>query len=262
MLYPFFTRKETPDMKPVIAVTPLWDDAKQSQWMLPGYLQGLLNAGAVPMVLPLTEDKEVLSRLLARCDGLLLTGGQDVAPALYGEVLMACCGETCPQLDGMERHLLRLALEWDLPIFGICRGLQFLNVYLGGTLYQDLPSQRLTPYQHHQEPPYERPAHPLFLEEGGLLHSLLEVDTLAVNSCHHQGAKVLAPALRLEARSEDGLVEAVSLPGHTFVLGVQWHPELMLADPSSIALFSGFAHACCHRRETIPLPSQIVRSAL
>lgn len=230
--------------KPLIGVLPLWDEQKDSMWMLPGYFDGLQAAGAVPVMLPLTADRAVLARLADTCDGFLFTGGQDVQPSFYKEDLLPLTGETCPARDAMEAALLPLVLELDKPLLGICRGIQFLNAALGGTLYQDLPAQHPSAVEHHQGLPYDRPSHPVALVPGTPLHTLLGVDALQANSLHHQGIKTLAPSLRAMATAPDGLVEAVYLPGRRFVWAVQWHPEFNFrAEPSSRAILAAFARA-------------------
>ena len=127
--------------------------------MLPGYLEGLEEAGAIPIILPLAADGADIAQLADLCDGFLFTGGQDVAPQLYGEAMKPTCGELCPARDTLERELLNRALEQDKPILGICRGLQILNVTLGGTLYQDLPTEHPPEISHSMKPPYDRAAH-------------------------------------------------------------------------------------------------------
>lgn len=230
--------------KPIIGVTPLFDRERDSYWMLPGYLQGLEQAGAIPIVLPLTADVGDLSQLTQLCDGILFTGGQDVSPSLYGAERKAACGEVCAARDEMEQALLRLALEQDLPIFGICRGIQFLNAALGGTLYQDLPTEHPSRTQHHMTPPYDRAVHRVTLLPDTPLAELLGVQTMGVNSYHHQAVQDLAPELVEMARSEDGLVEAVCLPTKRFVWAVQWHPEFSFrVDAHSRKLFSAFVQA-------------------
>lgn len=125
--------------RPLIGLVPLVDYQRASYWMLPGYMQGIEQAGGVPVMLPLTDDAQALARVAAVCDGFLLTGGQDVTPSVYGAEQTALCGETSPQRDAMEQQLLALARAQDKPVLGICRGIQFLNAALGGTLWQDLP---------------------------------------------------------------------------------------------------------------------------
>ena len=231
-------------MKPVAGVMPLWDEERDSIWMLPGYLDGLRSAGAVPVILPMTADAEELEQLADLCGGFLLTGGHDVTPALYGEEPLEGLVSCCPERDAMEAEILRIALERDLPVLGICRGIQFLNAWLGGTLYQDLPTQHPSGTEHHQAPPYDLPCHEVMLTEGAPLRGLLGTDRLAVNSYHHQAVRTVAPGLKPMAVSPDGLTEAVYLPGRRFVWAVQWHPEFSHeTDEHSRKLFRAFVRA-------------------
>lgn len=229
---------------PLIGVLPLWDSEKDSFWMLPGYLEGISEAGGLPITLPLTEDEAELRRLVALCDGFLFTGGQDVSPRVYGEEKRPVCGECCEGRDKMERRLLPLVLEADKPVLGICRGIQIINAVLGGTLYQDLPSELPASVEHHMAPPYDGVSHTVTLESDSPLRSLLGKDTLGVNSCHHQGIKSVAPGLQVMARSEEGLVEAVCRPESRFLWAVQWHPEFShKVDADSRKIFSAWIQA-------------------
>lgn len=230
--------------RPLIGLMPLVDQGRESYWMLPGYMQGLEAAGAVPLMLPLTADGALLGQLAGTLDGLLLTGGQDVEPARYGEPPLLPSGEYCPLRDAMEERLLTLALERDLPVLGICRGLQFLNVALGGSLYQDLPTQHPGGAAHCQRPPYHVPAHAVAVLRDTPLADLLGDGPLQVNSYHHQAVKALSPQLRPMAISEDGLVEGAWMPGKRFVWAVQWHPELAWRSRRDcMAIFTRFAEA-------------------
>lgn len=233
--------------KPMIGVLPLYDGDKDSYWMLPGYMKGVEEAGGIPVMLPLTTDIPDIEVLAESFDGFLFTGGHDVDPILYGEKKDDRCGEICTERDELERVLFELAVKLDKPAFGICRGLQLFNVLLGGTLYQDIPSQRPeeSEISHKQKPPYAKPAHPVrVLKESGLFR-LLGKETLQVNSYHHQGIKGLAPSLEAAAVSESGLIEAVIMPDKRFVWAVQWHPEFSLSeDPDSKVLFRSFVEAC------------------
>lgn len=227
--------------KPVIGVIPLYDKDRDSYWMLPAYFKGLKTAGALPVMLPL-ENLEDCEQMTELCDGLLFTGGQDVDPALYGEEKIEACGEPCPARDHLDAALLRTALEKDLPVLGICRGLQLINACLGGTLWQDLPSQRPAGRNHRMERPYDRAEHPVALT--GPLAELYGAEELGVNSCHHQGIKTLAPCLQPMAVAEDGLVEAFFHPAQRFLWAVQWHPEFF--DPVTgpgVPIFRAFAEA-------------------
>ena len=231
-------------MKPLIGVTPLFDREKNSLWMLPGYFDRVLQAGGVPCALPLTAEEAALRAAAERMDGFLFTGGQDVDPALYGEEKQPCTEETCPERDRMETFLLHEALRLGKPVFGICRGLQFINVYFGGTLWQDLSQMGASAVRHRQERPYSRGSHGAAVLENTPLIKCLGTDHIAVNSCHHQGIRHLAPELVPMALSPDGLVEAFYHPQYSFVWAVQWHPEMMAdRDRPSRDLFKAFVDA-------------------
>ncbi len=235
--------------RPVIGVVPLYDIQRDSLWMIPGYLDGIAAAGGIPVVLPLTEEEQVLRQLANDVDGFLMTGGQDVSPALYGEERLDSCGEDLPVRDGMESRIFQLCLERDVPVLGICRGIQLMNVLLGGTLYQDLPSQRPTQTEHHMSPPYDRPVHQVEICKGTPLFDLIQTERMDVNSYHHQAVRDKAPALQTMAVSEDGLIEAVCLPERPFVWAVQWHPELSWrTDEKSRRIFEAFVGRCASER--------------
>lgn len=230
--------------KPLIGVTPLVDKGRDSYWMLPGYFHALEQAGVAPVMLPLTADESALGRLVDTLDGFLIAGGQDVSPSVYGEEQMPVCAETCPERDAMETALLRLLWEADKPVFGICRGLQILNAYLGGTLYQDLVTEHPSDTNHRMAAPYDRAAHTVALMKDAPLFALLQTETVGVNSCHHQAIKTLASCLKPMAIAPDGLIEAVYAPKKRFVRAVQWHPEFFYrVDENSRKLFAAFVHA-------------------
>lgn len=212
-------------MKPVIGLMPLWDEGKDSLWMLPGYMDGIREAGGIPVIFPFTDLEEELAQLSAMCQGLVLTGGQDVSPEMYGQEPMDGLIEDCPKRDRMEKALLRMAIAENKPVLGICRGIQLINAALGGTLYQDLPLQHPSDVNHQQKPPYDQPAHEVTLVPGTPLEQCLGKKRIPVNSCHHQAVRDLAPGLEIMASASDGLTEAVWMPGHRFLWAVQWHPE-------------------------------------
>lgn len=233
--------------KPIIGVLPLYDEEKDSYWMLPGYMKAIEKAGGIPVMLPLTTDTDVVKTIAAAFDGFLFTGGQDVNPELYSEKAEAFCGRPCLERDQMEEILFKEALDLDKPIFGICRAIQLFNALLGGTLYQDLPTQFQSEKQinHKQTPPYDRAVHLVYVDKEGPLYSMLETESLMVNSYHHQGIKDLSNQLVCAARAEDGLIEAVGMQRKKFVLAVQWHPEFVYqADEYSCRLFSEFVNSC------------------
>ena len=228
---------------PIIGVTPLWDAERKSVWMLPDYLDGIKAAGGLPIILPIEMTDEDADQMVATCDGFLFTGGQDVAPELYGEKDTTGTVVSIPERDKLETLLLKKALQADKSILGICRGLQFLNAFLGGTLWQDLPSQHLSDIVHRQGKPYAAPTHQVTLK--GDLRTLLCKETLEVNTLHHQAVKVLADDLVPMAVAPDGLIEAAKMTSKRFVWAVQWHPEYMFkTDSDSLALFSWFVRQC------------------
>lgn len=227
--------------KPLIGVVPLWDSEKNCYWMLPNYMQGIEKSGGIPVMLPLTEDEEIIKQLVNTCDGFLFTGGQDVDPKIYNEVRTKQCGESCSQRDNMETELFRLAYDADKSVLGICRGIQFINAVMGGTLYQDLNTEHPSTAVHHQPHPYDKPIHSVSINKNSPLHKLLNVDLLNVTSLHHQAVKDIAPNLGCMAVSEDGLVEAVCAPDKNFIWAVQWHPEYsFFTDENSRKIFKKF----------------------
>ena len=266
-------------MKPIIGVMPLWDDEKKSLWMLPGYLDGIAKEGGIPVIFPFSDKDDDLKQLMSMCDGFLFTGGHDVQPSLYGEepigeLLERKLLDCCEKRDRMELIVLREAMKEQKPILGICRGLQFINAALGGSLYQDLPLQHPSDVVHHQPAPYNVPSHEVKLTEGSPLYTCLADGVmgqgsaqealragsaqsvqasgqaglqncrLAVNSCHHQAIKDLAPGLKPMAVSDDGLVEAFYLPDYPFLWAVQWHPEFCAyTDENSQKIFRAFVNS-------------------
>ncbi len=231
-------------MKPIAGVMPLWDEEKEQIWMRPCYMDSVLQAGAIPVIFPFTEDEEEIDRLVQLCDGLLFTGGPDVSPALYHEDPQAGLGPVCEKRDALERLVLERALKADKPVLGICRGIQLINAALGGTLYQDLPSQHPSDTEHSQPEPYDVPVHEVTIRKDSPLHRLLKTERLAVNSMHHQAIRELAPGLEPMAFSPDGLVEAVFGRDRRYLWAVQWHPErLFRTDAYSRMIFGSFVRA-------------------
>ena len=228
---------------PIIGVTPLWDAERKSVWMLPDYLEGIKAAGGIPVVLPIEMSEEDANRLVETCDGFLFTGGQDVTPELYGMKDATGTIVPSPERDRLETLLLEKALQADKTVLGICRGLQFINAFLGGTLWQDLPSQHPSDIVHRQGKPYGVPTHKVMLD--GDLKPLLGKDVLEVNTLHHQAIKDLADDLTPMAVAPGGLIEAARMTSKRFVWAVQWHPEYMFkTDADSLALFSCFVRHC------------------
>jgi putative glutamine amidotransferase len=210
--------------------------------MYPGYTRGLEEAGAVPVILPLTVSETVLKQIANFFDGFVFTGGGDLDPEWYGQAKADYCGKVCEARDQMEAYLFREAvLNQNKPAFGICRGIQLFNAFLGGNLYQDLPAEFSSTINHRQGPPYNVPAHTISLLPESPLAKLVGKERLEVNSHHHQAINNLAEGLEIMAMADDGVVEAVYMPARPYVWGVQWHPELMpKEDEASRKLFASF----------------------
>ena len=223
---------------PSIAITP----CKKPR----DYDAAVRRAGATPK--PLSLDDQAATALDG-VDGLLLTGGDDVDPAIYGEAPHPTYDVSEPGRDAFEIDLVRRALDADLPVLAICRGLQVLNVALGGTLIQDIPSEPAAHLQHDAKGPPTTLAHTVTLTPGSCLAALVGPDdTRAVNSRHHQSVRVLGQRLVATATSPDGVIEGAEVPDARFCVGVQWHPENFHATGEFDRLFSGFVEACRHRR--------------
>lgn len=222
------------------------------------YVTAIGEAGGVPLVVTPAHTGPGLRELYDLFDGLVLTGGEDVEPTRYGDVTVHPTVETVPERDAMEFALLDWALADRLPLLAICRGIQVLNVGLGGTLHQDLPSERPGAVLHDQtkaDPPIARTqaSHPVTVTAGSRLEDVIGPGPHRVNSMHHQGLRALPGRLVAVAHAPDGLIEAVEgapALGEAFLLGVQWHPEELArgGDPASRRLFEAFALACAKRQ--------------
>lgn len=232
-------------MKKIVGVLNLWDEKKDSMWMLPGYINAMQEMGLLPLILPFTNDEEDLKQMMNMCDGFLFTGGHDINPHCYGEEKKFENVVPCMYRDEMEFQLMKMVIEKDKPLFGICRGHQLLNVVCGGTLYQDLLSQH-EGINHNQPKPYDESYHSVSIKEETPLYDLFQKKEKKVNSCHHQAIKELGKNLEVMAISEDGLIESIYMPKKKFIWSVQWHPEFNYKkDEDSQKLFKRFKEAIC-----------------
>jgi putative glutamine amidotransferase len=209
------------------------------------YLQSIMQSGGCPVLIPSGLRGEALAALFSRLDGIVFTGGGDIDPAHYRAASDPKISEVDPDRDKLEFTLLNQAVEMKMPFLGICRGLQVVNVGLGGTLYADIADQVPTASRHDYFPDWPRDhlAHSINVSEGSLLASILGEKELPVNSLHHQAVERLAPGLLPSAYSPDGIVEALEIPDHPFGLAVQWHPEWLTVHAPMRALFEAFVEA-------------------
>ena len=227
--------------KPIVGITLQIDHEENKYWSRPTYFNALLTCGVIPMLFPVTGDPEIVDQLTDMVDGIIFSGGFDVHPSLYGEEVQPYCRRISPPRDEFENLLVKAAIAKKKPSIGICRGIQVMNVMLGGTLYQDIASQREKYVVHSEGPVFEKMLHTVDIIEGTPLADIIPEKTINVNSVHHQAIKDIAPSLEAMAISEDGLIEAVYAPDHPFFVGVQWHPEGSFnVDENSRRIFKAF----------------------
>jgi putative glutamine amidotransferase len=238
-------------MRPRIGVTSwhLKDRDPLERWeaIRDNYTGAVLAAGGLPVVLPIADDEpSLVQEYLAAVDGLLFTGGEDVAPAYYGAPRDDRCQEPDAERDLFEIALARAAHAGGVPVLGVCRGVQLLNVACGGTLYQDLQCRPDTAAHHAAAvPDRQKLIHDVRVLPGTRLHALMRVERSPVTSTHHQFVKDVAPGFRVSAESvEDGIVEGIEAAGHPFAVAVQWHPERMYRTHAAhLGLFQGLVEA-------------------
>lgn len=189
------------------------------------YVQSVAKAGGTPVILPVISDYEKVKIQIEAVDSIIISGGFDVNPLVYGEEPSQKGGFLCPERDDYDLMVIKAAMELNKPILGICRGIQILNAALGGTLYQDLSQIEGCYIKHVQESRPEVAGHSVEIVKGTKLHSILG-EKITTNSFHHQAIKDLAPGFKVAARSKDGVIEAIEKE-EGFVIGIQWHPEMM-----------------------------------
>jgi putative glutamine amidotransferase len=228
----------------LIGLTPVWDEKANRICMPNDYIDAILRVGALPVVFPLTAERDACEAMLQSVDGLLFPGGADISPQLYHESVQSFCGETTPRRDEQEQYLMARAIEMKKPFLAICRGMQMLAIVTGGALYQDVREQYSAAIAHPRSDIGRDYAHTLEITPGSLLETLAGARQISVNSRHHQGVKRLGQRMIAVATAPDGLVEAIEFVTPMPVIGVQWHPE-SLADRyrEANALFAWLAEA-------------------
>ena len=244
---------------PVIGLTGNFRDGDCT--LAEGYYQSVLKAGGIPSIIPPHEDADVLSETLAGLDGILLTGGADINPLFLGEEPIKELHGINPRRDRQELLLTRLAADRQIPILGICRGIQTMNAAFGGALYQDIHSQMEGKrIKHDQDLDRTYASHTVSIEEGTILHELFKTNTLAVNSFHHQAVMEPAPGFRVCARSTDGVIEAMESTEHKSMLGVQWHPEcfILRGDECMMPLFNWLVKEATEYKEARRIHSRVL----
>lgn len=233
-------------MKPIIGVTAfLNEETKKIYKTNSSYIEAIIESGGIPFMIPTVVDIANCRQIVGHLDGLLVPGGPDVTPSLYNE-------EPCPQVtyarkkvDLVEIELIRLAKEYNKPIFGICRGIQIINVAFGGSLYQDIASQYKNEMCHRQNPNItDEPTHKVYLEKNSHIAKIIKDTVIEVNSYHHQAVKDLAEEFKAVGWAKDGVIEAMESQDAK-IMAVQWHPELMTKRyEHSKGLFDAFIAKC------------------
>mgnify|MGYP000286916199 CR=1 FL=1 len=240
-------------MKPIIGITSSHmkkNDYVEGPYTHKDYAASLIRAGGIPFILPTTTDKATIEAYLSYCDGILFSGGCDVDPRFYNQDPSIHTEDVDIQRDRIEFALIRGALKKKKPIMGICRGIQVINVALGGTLIQDINDEIEEPIQHEQKAARGESSHSVRLVKGSLLfHMLGDRDAVYVNSLHHQSVAKVADSLKAVAFSGDGVIEAVEARDGSNLFAVQWHPEsmAMAGDKQMLNLFKTFVGKCMQK---------------
>jgi putative glutamine amidotransferase len=225
-------------LKPIIGITSPYDNANDRYFMPKLYVESIITAGGIPLIIPNLEDNDI-RQILDKVDGLLLSGGDDIDPVYFNEEPIQAMGEITPERDRFEIALTKFALERNCPILAICRGVQVLNIAAGGTIYQDITTQFSKAIKHSQKAPRWYGTHKIEIKPQTKLNKLLKIDYVRVNSFHHQGIKDLGEHFVINALSLDGLIEGIESISHEFVIGAQWHPECMwVKTPLMLELFT------------------------
>lgn len=239
-------------MKPVIGLTPSFNDVNKSYTVNKAHCYAIEIAGGIPMILPYTEDEKIIARTVESIAGLYLTGGDDIDPHYFNEEPHGKLGQVNPFRDQFELLLVKAAIKRNKAILGICRGCQVINVALGGSMYQDLASQKDSNLiQHKQKRSLTYTSHFVYVEKDSLLFDITQEEKLLVNSNHHQANRQVGENLRISATSGDGVIEAIEGKKGPFIIGVQWHPEQLVKrhDKGSLAFYKRFIEEATTERK-------------
>ncbi|KKO18830.1 MAG: gamma-glutamyl-gamma-aminobutyrate hydrolase [Candidatus Brocadia sp.] len=231
-------------MKPIIGINCDYkEEGKQPcSFIYRNYVDSIIAAGGIPLVLPIIKDENDVRNSLKRIDGLILSGGEDVPPQRYGKERHQKTLCVHPDKDISDNLLVHSAIQMKKPILAICYGTQLINVAFGGSLIQDIPSQVTSPVIH-KDPQNKHHIHTVKIEKRSRLHTIVGTEYIETNSVHHQAIDTLGNGLIATACTKDGMIEAIELEGYPFLVGVQWHPERMTSDPCHAALFSALVIA-------------------
>jgi putative glutamine amidotransferase len=231
-------------LKPIIGISSSLNEHVLSVPI--DYIQAITKFGGVPIILPNLQE-DAIESIVQLLDGLLLTGGGDIDPTLFNEEPHQNLGTITPERDEFEIAIIQEMMKLNKPIFGICRGLQILNIAIGGDMYQDIYTQSQNKLlQHTQLAPRSHTSHFVHVIEGSKLSDIVQVEKFKVNSFHHQAVRKIPADFKTSAIASDGIIEAFESMNHKFVMGLQWHPECLLSknDLASTAIFEAFILSC------------------
>jgi putative glutamine amidotransferase len=262
-------------MKPIIGICANYSSNDQhgsieglglpkQEWQLlaDDYILAIENAGGIPLIIPVTQNSESLIEIIDLLDGVLFTGGSDIDPQFYNELPKEGLSVIEPKRDAHELNLARKVLkDTDIPLLGICRGIQILNVVDGGTIYQDLKNEWISDMNHTVlKAPKYHPTHDVKILEDSRLSKIFDATDILVNSFNHQAVKTLGSSFEATMKAPDGLIEGIEMPGERFVVAVQWHPEMMIEKyPYYNKLFEAFVNEC--KTGIVPLNERIRKFA-
>jgi|SRR5690625_2527416 len=235
------------NMKPIIGIVPSIDEESNQYYSNIENAEAIIRVGGLPYLLPYVTCNRDILRIVNIIDGLYVAGGNDVDPKYFNETPHEEIGEINPTRDIFELHLLKMMFKRNKPVLGVCKGMQMINVALGGDLYQDISSQYKDELiQHKQRAKIVHPTHPIDVKTGTKLYRMIKKKNVYVNSYHHQAVRRLGRNVIVSSYATDGVIEAIESTAHTFVIGVQWHPECLIVseDPSFLALYEFFIHHC------------------
>ena len=227
-------------MKPIIGVTCSYDNEKDRYFLSQAYIKTIEEAGGIPVIFPNLNAGNI-QHLSEQVDGFLFTGGDDVDPFYFGEEPSTFSGEITPGRDVFELELARIVMGGLKPVLALCRGIQVINIAAGGTILQDIYSQRTKPLKHIQKAPRWHPTHKIDIKPESKLAQILDAAEVRVNSFHHQAVDLVAPGFIVSATASDGIIEGIENTEHPFMIGLQCHPECMWEkDSRFLGLFISF----------------------
>ncbi len=237
-----------PDWRPTIGLTSdVRVEKRTLAFVFDSYVRRIEEAGGLPLAIPPLADAGLISEVLAACDGIVIVGGEDIDPREYGEEPLATHHPLPAFRESFDLALARRILDEETPVLGICYGCQLLAVAAGGSLIQDIPTQVEGALTHGGVYPH-LPTHPIEIEPGTRLHAILGAERLEVNSAHHQAPRSVGSGLIVSARAPDGVIEAFEGAGDRFLVGVEWHPDLMPEHPEQRRLFTALIDAARRAR--------------